>query len=60
MVFFREINVKQAEDKAKHCRSQAVAEAPHSGDHSLDDALLVRRRVHGDERANGRIGNAAR
>jgi hypothetical protein len=57
---FAEVHVKEAEDESEHCRPEAVAEATHPGDHTLDEALLVGGRVHRDESADCRVRDARR
>ena len=58
VVPFVEVDVEKAEDEAEHGWAEAVAEAAHSRDHSLDQALLVGVSMHGHESADGWIGDA--
>ena len=60
MSFLCEIHVEKGEDESKHGRAQAIAQAAHPGDHALNEALLVRVRMHGDEGRDGRIRYAGK
>ena len=50
--------MEETEDQPEHCWYESIAQTAHSGDHALNQALLVGIRMHGHKRADGRIRDA--